>query len=74
MIAVQLGRCILESHPDRQAAHMELKASVINANLLCDSLGLGEMEVQTLKDLWRTFNVGVPGCRRHQCLWRQLQA
>lgn len=53
---------------------MELKASVINANLLCDSLGLGEMEVQTLKDLWRTLNAGVAGCRCHQCLWRQLQA
>lgn len=33
MIAVQIGRCILKSHSDRQAAHMELKASVINANM-----------------------------------------
>jgi hypothetical protein len=73
MIAVQIGRCILKIHSDRQAAHMELKASVINANLPCDSVGVGEMEGQTLKDLWRTLNAGVPGCRSHQCLRRQFQ-
>jgi hypothetical protein len=52
---------------------MELKASVINANLLCDPLGVGELEVQALKDLWRKLNAGVQGCRCHQCLRRQFQ-
>lgn len=28
-----------KSPPDRQAAHMELKASAINSNLLCESAG-----------------------------------
>lgn len=73
MIAVQIGRCIINSHPDRDAAQMELKANFISANLLCNSLGVCEMEIQTLKDLWRTLNAGVPGCRCHQCLRRRVQ-
>lgn len=33
MTAVQIGRCVVNSHPDRDAAHMGLTAIVINANL-----------------------------------------
>lgn len=73
MIAVKSGRCILKSHSDQEAAHMEMKASVINAILLCNSPGVREMEVRTLKDLWRALNAGVPGCRCHQCLRRQFK-
>lgn len=60
MITVQIGRCVVKSHQDRDAAHMELKASVVNSNLLCDSAGVGEMEVRRLKGLWRMLNAGVP--------------
>lgn len=76
MIAVQIGRCNLKSYPDRQAAHMELKASIVNSNLLYESVGIdfnSEIELKTLKDLWRTLNTGVPGCRCHQCLRQQFQ-
>lgn len=73
MIAVQIGRCIIKSHPDRDAAHMELKACSIDANLICDTVGVGEMEKRTLKDLWRTLNAGVPNCRCHQCLRRRAE-
>ncbi|CEJ59707.1 hypothetical protein PMG11_08319 [Penicillium brasilianum] len=73
MIAVQIGRCAIKSHADRDAAHMELKACSIDANLLCDTVGVGEMEKRTLKDLWRTLNAGVPNCRCHNCLRRRVQ-
>lgn len=54
---------------------MELKASVINSNLLCESAGdeFGDIELKALKDLWQILNAGVPGCGCHQCLRRQFQ-
>ncbi|OOQ85139.1 hypothetical protein PEBR_27007 [Penicillium brasilianum] len=73
MIAVQIGRCIIKSHLDRDAGHMELKACSIDANLLCDTVRVGEMEKRTLKDVWRMLNAGVPNCRCHQSLRRRVQ-